>query len=436
MRLHILHRNVYSYPSPAALGPHQVRLRPANHARARIESYGLHVPPEATLRWQQDPFGNHVAHLTFRKGTRLSELELRVELAVDIRPVNPFDFFIDDRCKEMPFRYPSELERDLQPFLDAGDDALRGGARLAKFLDTLPSSGKTIDLVVALNRGVHEALRYVIREQPGIWTPEESLAHGCGSCRDAAVLLIAALRSRGLAARFASGYLVQLTDEGMIPDAPKGVASDVVDLHAWAEVYLPGGGWVGLDATSGLLCGEGHIPLACTARPSLATPVEGTSDTPAQDVTFEMKVARLGHEPRPTAPFTEATWEALLRASDRADAALAARGLSLTCGGEPTFTSREHPKLPEWNGEALGVVVARRAIPAHVAPHRLTVAAADEVDGPAWEALARVVLSLALEEHGARADPAPQLGGEAQPLRPLRRAERLAVPLGQLRVFT
>jgi len=354
VRLHLLHRSVYTYPSPAALGPHRLRLRPANHTAARIESYGLSVPATASLRWQQDPFGNHVAHVGFEKGTRLSELELRVELALDIRPVNPFDFFIDERCKEMPFQYPAELQKDLLPFLDREDEQLRAGARLESFLSGLPRGGKTIDVVVELNRAVNRALRYVVREEPGIWTPEETLANGCGSCRDSAVLLMAALRSRGLAARFASGYLVQLADEGMIPDAPKGVGRDVADLHAWTEVYLPGGGWIGLDATSGLLCGEGHIPLACTARPALATPVEGTSDVPAERVTFEMKVARLGHEPRPTAPFTEETWTELLAAGDRADTALANQGLVLTLGGEPTFTSREHPAAPEWNGEALG----------------------------------------------------------------------------------
>ena len=354
MRLHLLHRSVYTYPSPAALGPHCIRLRPANHTRARIESYGLSVPPSASLRWQQDPSGNHVAHLSFAKGTRLSRLDLTVELAVDIRPVNPFDFFIDERCKEVPFQYPAELQKDLLPFLDRDDEALRAGARLESFLAGLPRGGVTIDLVVELNRAVNRALRYVVREEPGIWTAEETLANGRGSCRDSAVLLMAALRSRGLAARFVSGYLVQLVDEGMIPDAPKGVGRDVVDLHAWTEVYLPGGGWIGLDATSGLLCGEGHIPLACTARPALATPVEGTSDVAAAQVTFEMKVARLGHEPRPTAPFTDETWAELLAAGDRADAALADERLALTLGGEPTFTSREYPAAPEWTGEALG----------------------------------------------------------------------------------
>ena len=312
------------------------------------------MPEEATIRWQQDPAGNHVAQLTFRKGTRLDALEIAVELAVDIRPVNPFDFFLDDRCERVPFAYPPELAPDLAPFLATDDPALRGGRRLSALLDALPRAGATVPLVVELNAAVNRALRYVVREEPGIWTPEETLEHGRGSCRDQAVLLMAALRSRGLAARFASGYLVQLADEGMIPDEPRGVGRDVVDLHAWVEVYLPGAGWIGLDPTSGLLCGEGHLPLACVARPALAAPIEGTSDVLAAEVTFEMKVGRLGHETRPTAPFPESAWTALLAGGDAADVALATAGLALTTGGEPTFNAREHAAAPEWNGEALG----------------------------------------------------------------------------------
>ncbi len=354
MRLLLQHESLYAYPSPASLGPHEIRLRPAQHARARIESYSLTVTEPGELRWLQDPFGNHVARLAFRKGTRIPELRLLVEMAVDIRPLNPFDFFVDDRCQEMPFAYPEEQRADLAPFLALDEPALDGGPLFAKLLADLPARGATVSLVVELNRLVKERVRYVVREEAGIWTPEETLREGRGSCRDSAVLLMAVLRSRGLATRFASGYLVQLTDEGMLPDEPRGMGRDVVDLHAWAEVFLPGAGWVGLDATSGLLTGEGHIPLACVARPALAAPVTGTSDVTASTVTFGMKVGRLGHEPRPTAPYAEATWEALLAAGDRADEALAAEGLTLTVGGEPTFNSREHPEAPEWNGEALG----------------------------------------------------------------------------------
>lgn len=331
-----------------------IRLRPASHTKARIETYGLHVTPAGELRWQQDPYGNHVARLTYRAGTRVPSLDVLVEFACDVRPVNPFDFFVDDRCKTAPFAYPSEMRQDLLPFLDTAEPSVAGGPRLAELLASLPADGDTVGLMIELNAAVNRAVRYVIREEPGIWTPEQTLEQGRGSCRDSAVLLIAALRSRGLAARFVSGYLIQLTDEGMIPDAPRGVGRDVVDLHAWAEVYVPGGGWIGLDATSGLLCGEGHIPLACTACPALAAPVDGTSDVAAGSLTFSMSVARLGHEPRPTRPYDDEVWAGILAAGTAADERLASLGIALTMGGEPTFNSREHPDAAEWSTEALG----------------------------------------------------------------------------------
>ncbi|WP_437999004.1 transglutaminase family protein [Sorangium sp. So ce185] len=354
MRLLIQHRTRYTYPRPASLGPHLIRLRPATHAKAKIESYSLKIDPPIAAHWQQDPYGNHVARVLLPAGERVPHLDILVELAVDVRPVNPFDFYLDERVKQVPFAYPDELKQDLAPFLDSADPSIARGPLLDAFLAGLPSKGDTVSLIVALNTAVNQRVKYVIREEPGIWTPEETLAHGRGSCRDSAVLLIAALRSRGLAARFVSGYLVQLTDEGMIPDQPRGVSRDVVDLHAWAEVFLHGAGWIGLDATSGLLCGEGHIPLACTASPALAAPVEGTSDTRATDVHFEMKVGRLGHEPRPTTPYEEPVWQELLAVADRADERLAAAGLTLTMGGEPTFNSREYPDAPEWREGALG----------------------------------------------------------------------------------
>jgi uncharacterized protein (DUF2126 family)/transglutaminase-like putative cysteine protease len=355
VRLLIQHRNLYRYPKPAALGPHLIRLRPAVHTRAAIETYGLTVEPSAgQVRWQQDPYGNRVARVTFPDGVRVPHLEVTVQMAVDVRPVNPFDFFLDNRCEVVPFTYPQELRQDLTPFLDVDEPSVRGGTRFKAFLDELPRSGPTVQLIVQINEQVNRRIRYIIREETGIYTPEETLAAGQGSCRDSAMLLIAALRSRGLAARFVSGYLVQLTDEGMIPNEPRGVGRDVVDLHAWAEVYLPGAGWIGLDATSGLLTGEGHIPLAATATPALAAPIEGTSDMLAEEVQFSMTVGRLGHEPRPTAPYTDEVWQALCEGGDRADETLLAHGVKLTIGGEPTFNAREHTELPEWNGEALG----------------------------------------------------------------------------------
>ncbi len=354
MRILIQHASVYRYPRPATLGAHEIRLRPAAHARARIESYGLTVGAEAHLVWQQDPAGNFVAHASFEAPTR--ELEILVELAVDIHPVNPFDFTLDPSAARVPFAYGA-LRGELSPYLTLEDPSLARGPRFEELLArTRPAEGgsPTVAWLVELNRVVAERTRYVLREEAGVWTPEETLTNGRGSCRDSAVLLVALMRANGLAARFVSGYLVQLTDEGMLPDQPKGVSRDVADLHAWAEVYVPGGGWIGLDATSGLLTGEGHIPLACTAAPHRAAPIEGTSDVAAEEVRFEMKVARLGHEVRPTAPFTDEAWTALCAAGRKTDETLAALGVRLTLGGEPTFNSRLHPELPEWNGEALG----------------------------------------------------------------------------------
>lgn len=354
MRVVIQHRSRYQYPRPALLGPQLVRLRPADHARAAIERYHLSIAPEHRLHWQRDPHGNHVARVTFKSGQATDALELLVELAVDIRPVNPFDFFIDDRVRTVPFRYPEQLDGELAPYLDTGDPAYRMGRKATDLLLSLPATGDTLDVLIAINAAVNERLAYVIRDEPGVWTPEESVVNGRGSCRDKAVLLVALMRARGIAARFVSGYLVQLTDEGMIPDQPRGVDRDVVDLHAWAEAYVPGAGWIGFDGTSGLLCGEGHIPLAATATPAHASPLDGTSDVAAASVEFATTIARLGHEARPTAPYADDVWQALVRGGERADAALAAAGLEVWIGGEPTFTAREHQAREEWQGGALG----------------------------------------------------------------------------------
>ncbi|MBX3154820.1 MAG: transglutaminase family protein [Deltaproteobacteria bacterium] len=357
MRVLIQHRSRYTYPRPALLGPHVVRLRPADHVRARIESYALKVggaDDAHRVMWQRDPHGNHVARLTFKAGAPVRELDLLVELAIDVRPVNPFDFFIDDRARSLPFTYFDRLEAELAPYLDAGDPAYRLGRRATELLDALPYKGDTVGTLVQLNALVRERVAYVIRDEPGVWTPEDTLANGRGSCRDSAALLVALMRQRGVAARFVSGYLVQLADEGMIPDEPRGVSRDVVDLHAWAEAYVPGAGWIGFDGTSGLLTGEGHVALAATASPSHAAPLDGTSDVAASDVSFSTAIARLGHEARPTSPYAEEVWTQLGAAGDAADAALAAAGLDVWIGGEPTFTARDGQDREEWQGGAVG----------------------------------------------------------------------------------
>jgi len=355
LRLLVQHRSHYGYPDkPAFLGPHTLRLHPAAHAKAEIETYSLVCEQAERIQWSQDPFGNRVARVSFDYDRRFSTLDFVMEMAVEIRPVNPFDFFVDDRCAELGFTYPKEYLTELRPFFTGDDPAFATGKLFDEFLKQMPDSGKTVEAVVEMNRLVNQKVKYVIREEAGVWTPEETLQNGKGSCRDSAVLLCALMRRRGLAARFASGYLIQVIDEGMIPDLPKGLDKDVVDLHAWAEVYIPGGGWIGLDATSGLMCSEGHIPIACASTPALAAPLNGTAERAADDVWFEMTVGRVGHEPQPSKPYTDEVWEGIKAAGRAADKRLEEAGIVLTMGGEPTFCARENTDAPEWNTDALG----------------------------------------------------------------------------------
>ena len=350
MRIQIRHETLYRYPEPAFLGPQLIRLRPAAHTRANVLRYDLTVSPDCKVQWQLDPWANRIARLTFEKDQGVKELKLVVEAAFAIRPVNPFDFFLDEDSKKIPFKYSDGLKMELSPFLSKP----KIGPKLIKLLESVPFSGSTIDYIVKLNSAVANAVGYVIRTEPGIQSSEETLTKKLGSCRDSAMVLVDALRSKGLAARFVSGYLVQLTDEGNIPDKAKGVSEDVVDLHAWAEVYLPGAGWIGLDGTSGLLCGEGHIPLAGTVSPQMAAPIDGLTSVGATEFDFNMAVERLGHEPRPRKPYEEEEWQRILKSGEAIDASLKKAGLELTSGGEPTWTSRLHPTKAEWNTEALG----------------------------------------------------------------------------------
>ena len=274
MRLLLSHRSGYIYGRPAALGPHTIRLRPATHAKAHVETYALHIDPQCRVGWQQDPAGNHIARVTFDPGRRVSMLEVLVELAVDVRPVNPFDFFIDPECKVTPFRYSESIARDLAPCLDVSDPAYAGGPHLEAFLRDLPREGTTIDFVVALNRAVHAKLQYVIREELGVWTPEQTLAEGRGSCRDSAVLLVAVLRSLGLAARFVSGYI-------FVPDLEATEITCGGATHAWMQVYLPGAGWVDFDPTNNIIGNRNLIRVAVAWDPKQVLPLWGTYVGPA-----------------------------------------------------------------------------------------------------------------------------------------------------------
>lgn len=357
MHVALSHRTIYRYDRLVSLGPQVIRLRPAPHCRTRILSYSLKVRPEKHfLNWQQDPHGNWLARFVFPERTR--ELAIEVDLIAEMAVINPFDFFLEPSAEQVPLTYEPLLRKDLEPYLECAPP----GPRLAAWLAEVPRGGRgTVDFLVHLNQRLWRDVRYLIRMEPGVQTPEETLSLASGSCRDSAWLLVNILRQLGLAARFVSGYLIQLKPDVKALDGPSGAAEDFTDLHAWADVYLPGAGWIGLDPTSGLLAGEGHLPLAATPDPQNAAPVTGVVDP--CEVTFDvaMKVRRIFEQPRVTKPYTDEQWAAVLAVGRAVDARLAAQDVRLTVGGEPTFVAIDDRDAPEWNTEAVGPTKRQRA---------------------------------------------------------------------------
>ena len=344
------HVSHYRYDRPVQLGPQIVRLRPAPHARSQILSYALKVEPaDHFLNWQQDPFANYLARLVLPEPT--TEFKITVDLVVEMAVYNPFDFFLEPQAEHFPFAYSTEQAQELAPYLATEPLTPRLAQRLAQ-IDR--SERRTIDFLVELNQQLSRDIRYLIRLEPGVQTPEQTLALASGSCRDSAWLLVQLLRHCGLAARFVSGYLIQLTADVKSLDGPSGTSADFTDLHAWCEVYLPGAGWIGLDATSGLLAGEGHIPLACTPQPSSAAPIEGLVDEAEVSFNHDMQVSRILKSARVTKPYTEAQWCQVLALGEAVDARLQAGDVRLTMGGEPTFVAVDDRDAPEWNTDALG----------------------------------------------------------------------------------
>jgi uncharacterized protein (DUF2126 family)/transglutaminase-like putative cysteine protease len=367
------HRTSYTFDRLVRVYPHIVRLRPAPHSRTPIEAYSLRIEPaDHFINWQQDALGNFLARLVFPNPT--SRLTITVGLIADLKVINPFDFFIEDWAETWHsaggsgpgLMYPKALADDLKPYLrpvdEDGDGSGPGNLVRAWVRNfSVPDGTRTIDFLVALNRAINADVGYSVRMEPGMQTPDFTLRTGIGSCRDSAWLLVSILRQMGLAARFVSGYLVQLASDVKALDGPSGPTADFTDLHAWAEVYIPGAGWIGLDPTSGLLAGEGHIPLAATPHPANAAPISGGTDPCGSVLEFSNTVTRVHEDPRVTLPYTDEAWKKICEVGQRVDDRLAVGDVRLTVGGEPTFVSVDNQVDEEWTTAADGPHKRQRA---------------------------------------------------------------------------
>lgn len=352
IRVAIDHETLYRYDRLVQLTPQVFRLRPAVHSRTPILHYALQIEPrQHFLNWQQDAFGNWLARVVFPQPAQ--ELRLRVSVVAELTVTNPFDFFVEDSAAAYPFAYGESLSKELAPYLEVRE---AGPALLQLVRDNDRASRNTVDFLVELNRRVRQRVQYSIRMEPGVQSCELTLNRQIGSCRDSAWLLVQLLRHLGLAARFVSGYLVQLTADVQSLDGPSGPEADFTDLHAWAEVYVPGAGWLGLDPTSGLFAGEGHIPLACAPDPAGAAPVTGAylGEPSAVAFQFHNRVQRLHEDPRVTKPYSDEQWDAIHALGLAVDRRLEEGDVRLTMGGEPTFVSIDDQDSPQWNTEALG----------------------------------------------------------------------------------
>jgi uncharacterized protein (DUF2126 family)/transglutaminase-like putative cysteine protease len=357
IRVAIHHKTYYQFDRLVNLSPHIIRLRPAPHSRTPIHSYSMKIVPETHfLNWQQDAFGNYLGRLVFPEKTEKFSVE--VEVIADMTVINPFDFFLEEYAENYPFYYKKQLKKELTPYLEKQ----KQGKEFNKLLKSVSKEKRPMnDFLVEVNQILAQKIEYCIRFEPGVQEPEETLELNKGSCRDSAWLLVQLLRHLGLAARFASGYLVQLTSDEKSLDGPSGPEQDFTDLHAWCEVFIPGAGWIGLDPTSGLFASEGHIPLACTPDPVSAAPIEGFTDECEVEFDYSNEVVRVHEDPRVTKPYSDDQWADILLLGDAVDRDLVANDVRLTMGGEPTFVSVDDMESAQWNTDALGADKLRLA---------------------------------------------------------------------------
>jgi transglutaminase-like putative cysteine protease len=297
--LTIRHVTTYRYRKPVAFGEHRMMLRPRDSHDQKVIEASLEISPEpSSLRFTEDAFGNHVAIARFDGSS--SELSFESIVSLEHSPADAADLDLAEVAGDFPVDYSAlempGLAHCIQRHHPDPDDAVGRWAR--QFLHASGSIG-TLELLVRLSQGIHQGFLYRRREAKGIQQPVETLRLGHGSCRDFALLMIEAARSLGLAARFASGYLAVPFEPDEEPASAGAVDRAHGATHAWAQVYLPGAGWIDFDPTSGSVGKAKLVTVAVVPDPDQALPLHGTFIGSAADpLGMEVRVSVTSVPPR------------------------------------------------------------------------------------------------------------------------------------------
>jgi transglutaminase-like putative cysteine protease len=283
-RIQIQHLTRYHYAETVTLLPHTLHLRPREGHDIRVQSSRLQISPEFRIRWKRDVYGNSVAVVDFLRPA--GDLVISSEVVVEHYEEDPLEFVLEEGARQYPFQYDSAEQIDLAPYQRAifPQDQAVVKAWIADVCKS-GTSADTIALLTSVNTKIANRLEYLVREEPGVQTPAQTVSTGKGSCRDFATLFIEICRHCGLASRFISGYVLN-----------EAVAQGHTATHAWAEVYLPGSGWRGFDSTSGLVVGGDHIAVAVHRHPEAIPPVAGSfvgSANARPELTVEVRATRI-----------------------------------------------------------------------------------------------------------------------------------------------
>lgn len=263
MKLGIRYSTEYHYERDVGFAPHEVRIFPRTDRFQRVQRLDFETEPQAEVRFGQDIFDNTYASCRFPE--RSSRLHLRLAVDLDLEEKNPFRFLLDRSAEQLPLVYDTEHLPLLEPYRRR---FCAGELEIPHWdAPTREKPQPTVSALVALNRTLHETIGYERREEGQARAAAETLRIGRGACRDVAVVLAECLRDLGLAARLVSGFLRETNAE-----TKRAVGS----MHAWTEVYLPGAGWVGLDATNGIFCNHNFIAVAVGLTPADITPISGS----------------------------------------------------------------------------------------------------------------------------------------------------------------